>query len=116
MTILNRRRFALGLAALADVAAAPADPILSPAAGPPMASWGAIARRGDGSVAFRRAAGQAFGPAGPRPFALDQPFRVASISKMIATAAFLPLAMRQGLDLDGDASNAVGFRLRHPAY
>jgi CubicO group peptidase (beta-lactamase class C family) len=35
---------------------------------------------------------------------------------MVATAAFLPLAMRQGLDLDRDASEAVGFRLRHPAH
>lgn len=116
MTTLDRRRFALGLAALPGLAAAPVDAVLSPPSGPPMASWGAIARRGDGSVAFRRAAGQALGPAGPRPFALDQPFRVASISKMIAAAAFLPLAARQGLDLDRDASDAAGFRLRHPAH
>jgi CubicO group peptidase (beta-lactamase class C family) len=116
MTVLDRRRFALGLAALPGLGSSAADPILSPAAGPPMASWGAIARRGDGSTAFRVAAGQALGPAGPRPSALDQPFRVASISKMIATAAFLPLAMRRGLDLDHDASDALGFRLRHPAH
>jgi CubicO group peptidase (beta-lactamase class C family) len=116
MTVLDRRRFALGLAALPGAAAAAGDAILAPPAGPPMASWGAIARRGDGAVTFKRAAGRAFGPAGPRSFKLDQPFRVASVSKMIAAAAFLPLAMGKGLDLDRDASDAVGFRLRHPAY
>ena len=67
-------------------------------------------------MALRLAAGLAFGPAGARPFALDQPFRIASVSKMFATAAFLPLAMRKGLDLEGDASPLVGFRLRHPAW
>jgi CubicO group peptidase (beta-lactamase class C family) len=116
MTLLDRRRFTLALAALPGLAAARDDAILLPSAGPSMASWGAIARRGDGRVTFRRAAGQAFGPAGSRPFALDQPFRVASISKMIATAAFLPLATRRGLDLDRDASDTLGFRLRHPAH
>lgn len=121
MKALHRRAFAQGLAGLIVSAAARADAgaleaVLNPPGGPPMASVGVIARRGDGKVAFRAAAGQAFGPAGPRPFALDQPFRVASISKMIAAAAFLPLAMRKGLDLDADASPRVGFRLRHPAW
>jgi CubicO group peptidase (beta-lactamase class C family) len=90
--------------------------VLNPPGAIPMASAGVIARRADGRVTLGAAAGQAFGPAGPRPFALDQPFRVASVSKMIATAAFLPLATRKGLNLDGDASPLVGFRLRHPAW
>ena len=81
-----------------------------------MACAGIIARRADGSVALRAAAGVALGPAGQRPFALDQPFRVASISKMVAASVFVPLAMRTGLDLDADASDLVGFRLRHPAH
>ena len=54
--------------------------------------------------------------AGPRPFALDQPFRVASISKLVAASVFVPLALKTGLNLDGDASDHVGFRLRHPAH
>ncbi|MGZ3404618.1 MAG: serine hydrolase domain-containing protein [Phenylobacterium sp.] len=49
-------------------------------------------------------------------FALDQPFRVASISKMVAASVFLPLAEHMRLELDGDASDLVGFRLRHPAW
>ena len=76
-----------------------------------MACAGLIARRADGSVAMRSAAGLA----GAEPFTLDRPFRVASVSKMVAASAFLPLASRTGLDLDADASNLVGFRLRHPA-
>jgi CubicO group peptidase (beta-lactamase class C family) len=83
---------------------------------PPMASAGIIARRSDGSIAFQAAMGEAFGPAGVRPFALDQPFRVASVSKMVAASVFVPLAQRTGLDLDGDASDFVGFKLRHPAW
>ena len=83
---------------------------------PPMASAGIIARRRDGSSALQAVAGDAFGPAGVRPFAPDQPFRVASVSKMVAASVFLPLAARTGLDLDGDASGPVGFRLRHPAW
>jgi CubicO group peptidase (beta-lactamase class C family) len=106
----------LALGGRGRAAAEPLGAVLDPVSGPPMACAGVIARRGDGSVAMRAAAGQAFGPAGPRPFALDQPFRVASVSKMVATSAFLPLAMRKGLNLDGDASPLVGFRLRHPAW
>ena len=121
MTHPHRRAFSQGLAALLCSAAARADAgaleaVLNPPGGPPMASAGVIARRGDGRISLRAAAGQAFGPAGPRPFALDQPFRVASVSKMVATSVFLPLALRTGLDLDGDASELVGFRLRHPAW
>ncbi|MFI4950748.1 MAG: serine hydrolase domain-containing protein [Caulobacterales bacterium] len=118
---LDRRALTQGLAALLCSAGAPAtagelEPVLNPPGAAPMASAGIIARHGDGRVALRLAAGLAFGPAGARPFALDQPFRIASVSKMFATAAFLPLAMRKGLDLEGDASPLVGFRLRHPAW
>ena len=81
-----------------------------------MASAGLIARRGDGSVAVKLVGGEAFGPAGQRPFGLDMPFRVASVSKMIATSVFLPLAKARGFDLDADVSGPLGFRLRHPAW
>jgi CubicO group peptidase (beta-lactamase class C family) len=108
------------LSALAAVAAsAGAQPagsrlqgVLDPPGGPPMACAGLIARRGDGSVALRIAGGAA----GGAPFTLERPFRVASVSKMVATSAFVPLTLRTGLDLDADASDFVGFRLRHPAH
>ena len=117
----SRREILLGLAALAPAGGASAasdrlaDVLGSPNA-TPLASAGIIARHGDGRIALRMAAGQAFGPAGPRPFALDQPFRVASVSKMVATSVFLTVARASKLDLDADASPLVGFHLRHPAH
>ena len=56
------------------------------------------------------------GTAGASPFTLERPFRVASVSKLVAASVFLPLARSTRLDLDADVSNLVGFRLRHPAY
>src|SRR4051794_19306150 len=92
----DRRTVTAALAALFTTAGAPRSdalaPVLKPATGPAMASAGLIARRSDGSVALKVAGGDAFGPAGQRPFRLDMPFRVASVSKMIATSVFLPLA------------------------
>lgn len=54
-------------------------------------------------------------PAG-RPFRLDSPFRIASISKMVAAAVIVPLAEGQPAGLDADVSEGLGFRLRHPAW
>ena len=121
MTSLSRRGFAWGAAALACSAAARGgsgalEAVLNPPGGPPMAAAGVIARRGDGKVAFRATAGQAFGPAAPAPFGFDQPFRVASVSKMVATSVLLTLGPHLDLKLDNDASNYVGFKLRHPAW
>ena len=90
--------------------------LLNPPDGQPMASVGVIARRGDGTLALRLAAGDAFDDHGSRPFGVNQPFRVASVSKMIAATVFLAMTARTGLDLDGDASGLLGFRLRHPAW
>lgn len=116
----DRRTVSAALAALFTTGGATIhatlDTILKPSGGLPMASAGLIARRGDGSVAVKLAGGEAFGPAGQRPFDLDMPFRVASVSKMIATSVFLPLAMKRRFDLDADASEPLGFRLRHPAW
>jgi CubicO group peptidase (beta-lactamase class C family) len=118
--IPDRRTVTAALAALltggAEPRSAPLAAILHPPGGPPMASAGLISRRGDGSVALKLAGGDAFGPAGQRPFGLDMPFRVASISKMIAASVFVPLALRRGFDLDADVSGSLGFRLRHPAW
>ncbi len=92
------------------------DRVIDGPLGPPLASAGLIARRGDGSIALKSVAGRAFGPAGSRAFDVDQPFRVASVSKLVTTSVFMDFAVRAGLDLDGDASDLVGFRLRHPNY
>jgi CubicO group peptidase (beta-lactamase class C family) len=117
----DRRTIAAGLVGLAVGAARASrkrglDAVLNTPNAAPLAGAGIIARHGDGRVALRTAAGQAFGPAGPRPFAQDQPFRVASVSKMVATSVFLTVARASKLDLDADASPLVGFHLRHPAH
>ena len=54
-------------------------------------------------------------PAG-RPFRLDSPFRVASVSKMVAASVIVPIATSLPGGLDADVSDRVGFRLRHPAW
>ena len=116
----HRRAVTLALAATALGGAARPDAslarLLNPASGLPMASAGIIARRGDGLMAAQAAAGLALGPKAFGVFARDAPFRVASVSKMITTAAFLPLAQRMGVSLDSDASEHLGFELRHPAH
>ena len=113
----DRRAVTAAIAALLTSAGAPRRPagleaLLAPADGPPMACAGVIARRPDGSLAMHTAVGAA----GGSPFTLQRPFRVASVSKMVAASVFMTVALATGLDLDGDASQLVGFRLRHPAH
>jgi D-alanyl-D-alanine carboxypeptidase len=113
----DRRAVTAAIAAVLTSAGAPRgslglDAVLAPAGGPPMACAGVIARRGDGSVAMQAAAGAA----GGAPFTLERPFRVASVSKMVAASVFMTVALASRIDLDGDASELAGFRLRHPAH
>ena len=114
----DRRLVTLGLAGL-GLAAAKVPPLglIAPADGPGTLSAGLITRGPDGRVLRQVALGRAWGVDGTfRPFKLDAPFRVASVSKMIATVAILPLFAAKGISLDSDASDHLGFRLRHPAF
>ena len=81
---------------------------------------GVIARDGRGRVRFAEAAGAAVTGEGAsrreRPFTLDDPVRVASISKLAAMAGFMRLVEAGRAGLDDDVSDALGFRLRHPAH
>ena len=71
---------------------------------------GLVASGPDRRVAWVR------GEAAPgRAFRLDSPFRVASVSKMVAASVITPLARDHG-GLDADVSDRLGFRLRHPAW
>lgn len=63
----------------------------------------------------RRAWATGEAPSG-RPFHEDSPFRVASVSKMIAASVIVPIAAASPGGLDADASAGLGFRLRHPAW
>jgi len=94
--------------------------LLSRLPGPPMLSAALIARRGDGAVALRAIDGAALrsaqSPWREIAFGYDDPFRVASVSKMIAATGFTMLARARGIDLDADISGFLGEKLRHPAF
>ena len=80
-------------------------------------SAGLIARRGGGEIALATTAGRRMTGAGEvLAFGLDDPFRVASVSKMITTTGFMGLVEAGQIGLDDDAGEALGFRLRHPAH
>ncbi len=51
-----------------------------------------------------------------QPFGLDDPFRTASVSKMITTTGFMRLVSFGQVALGDDASDHLGFSLRHPSW
>jgi CubicO group peptidase (beta-lactamase class C family) len=69
-------------------------------------------RRGEIAVA---AAGYA-DLAAKRPVTPDDPVRVASVSKLVVAIGVLRLVEQGKLDLDADVSNALGRKLRNPAF
>jgi CubicO group peptidase (beta-lactamase class C family) len=81
---------------------------------PGMLSAGFIARRGN--TVRRRAEGQALTHGRWRNFELDQPFRVASVSKMVTATGFMSLVSQRRIDLDADISRYLGETLRHLAF
>ncbi|MDP8916070.1 MAG: beta-lactamase family protein [Pseudomonadota bacterium] len=121
--MLNRRQALIG-AALLSGGAARADTALRRLADPahPDAVLGvaAIARGPRGEVRFAEAAGSGLSGEGAavrtRPFTLDTPVRVASISKLAAAVGFMRLAEAGRLSAEADVSGWLGFRLRHPAH
>jgi CubicO group peptidase (beta-lactamase class C family) len=82
-------------------------------------SAGLIARRGGHEVALAACAGRRLPTregGTPSAFTLEDPFRVASVSKMIATVGFMRVVDAGLVKLDDDASGPLGFKLRHPAF
>jgi CubicO group peptidase (beta-lactamase class C family) len=63
-------------------------------------------------VIVRGAADRATG----RPVGIDDPVRIASVSKLYVALGVLRLADRGKLDLDRDVSDYLGWRLRNPHY
>lgn len=53
---------------------------------------------------------------GQRPLTVDTPMRVASISKAVVAIGVMRLVEQGRLDLDGDVSKWLGWRLRNPAF
>ena len=73
-------------------------------------------------VAFDRAGERgsfADGPADPvtgRPVTVDDPVRIASVSKLVVAVGVMKLVEQGRLDLDKDVSAWLGWRLRNPAF
>lgn len=78
-----------------------------------MASAGIMARGPDGRLTVSVCGGSAQTPSGLTAFRADQPFRVASVSKMFAAICLVRLIPDR---LDRDISPILGFDLRHPAF
>lgn len=53
---------------------------------------------------------------GDLPLTRDTLFRIASVSKLLVALGVLRLVEAGRLDLDADVSDALGWRLRHPAH
>jgi CubicO group peptidase (beta-lactamase class C family) len=51
-----------------------------------------------------------------RPLTLDDPVRVASISKLVVAIAVMRLEARGQIDLKADVSRYLGWTLRHPDH
>lgn len=117
---MDRRSFVSGLAASPMAGQGrPSERLERLIAGsdaPPLIGAGLIARRANGQVAFAGTAGASLRGAAMKPFELDSPFRVASVSKMVAAAGLMQLVDQGRLDLDQDVSGPLGFSLRHPAW
>jgi CubicO group peptidase (beta-lactamase class C family) len=81
---------------------------------------GMIVRGPGGRVVAAQAVGRRYTGSGQaeriEPFGLDDPFRTASVSKLITTTGFMRLVSSGQVALGDDASDPLGFRLRHPAW
>ncbi len=85
--------------------------------GPQLLSAGVIARRGGDRHALRAVDGAVLREGrSPRLYRRGDPFRVASISKMVSATGFMALVGASAADLDADVSEYLGALLRHPAF
>lgn len=119
--MMDRRTLLALAAALAagPVRAGAADPlaVLTDPANPDgVLGLGVIARGPEGDVRLEVAHGLGLSGGATRPFTLDTPMRVASISKLLAMTGLMTLVEAGRLSLDADASDLAGFDLRHPAH
>ena len=55
-------------------------------------------------------------PATRRAITIDDPVRIASISKLVLSIGVMRLVEQGKLDLDADVSDALGWKLRNPAF
>ncbi len=102
------------------IAAGPAraDPGLPRLAGIEVAGHAFAVASSEGPVTARAEGAAELAPDGSirRPLTPETPVRIASISKVVVALAILRLADAGRLDLDADASRALGRPLRNPAH
>ena len=55
-------------------------------------------------------------PASKRAIGIDDPVRIASISKLVLSIGVMRLVEQGKLDLDADVSKTLGWRLRNPSF
>jgi CubicO group peptidase (beta-lactamase class C family) len=102
-------------ALLASLGLTAACASMAPEAPPPAAAnhvWATFDARG---LVASGAAGMA-DPAAGRPLTVDDPVRIASITKLVVALGVLRLVEQGRLDLDSDVSERLGWRLRNPAF
>jgi CubicO group peptidase (beta-lactamase class C family) len=105
-----KRLLALSLAALAGACATlPAEP---PAPSASSYAWAAFDARGIG----RSGAAGLADRAASRALTIDDPVRIASISKLHVALGVMRLVEQGRLDLDEDVSKRLGWTLRNPSY
>lgn len=105
------KRLPAALAALlAAACATPAPPPAAPAS--QSHAWATFDARG---VIRSGAAGVADRATG-RAVTIDDPVRIASITKLHVALGVMRLVEQGKLDLDGDVSDTLGWRLRNPAF
>lgn len=82
--------------------------------------FGVIARDGTGRTVLERVHGEGRltidDQLRTRPFRLETPMRIASVTKLVAMTALMTLVEQGRLSLDDDAGELAGFPLRHPAH
>jgi CubicO group peptidase (beta-lactamase class C family) len=90
----------------------PAPAAALPAAQLPAYAWATF----DGSAITASGTSGLANPARGRALTIDDPVRIASISKLVVALAVMRMVEESRLQLDRDVSDYLGWRLRNPAF
>ena len=102
----------LTLFALLFAGSASAQPAAAPSTPPPAYAWATFNARGITAAGASGLADRARG----RRLTIEDPARIASISKLVVAIGVMRLVEQGRLDLDRDVSDYLGWRLRNPAF
>jgi len=104
--------FCLLLSACASVPAPPPAPPAPPAPASPAYAWATFDGNGITGSGASGLADRARG----RVLAIDDPVRIASITKLVVALGVMRMVEETRLQLDRDVSDYLGWRLRNPAF